>query len=83
MRLEDLADKMNTLIVLSTNTNSRLNRIEDSLSKKADKIEVQELDERVRSTESFTSRIKGAIGILGLAWTVLITWLGVQMGVKE
>jgi len=78
MRLEDLADKMNTLIVLSTNTNSRLNRIEDSLSQKADKTEVQELDERIRSTESFTSRIKGAIGILGLAWTALITWVGVK-----
>lgn len=78
MRLEDLADKMDTLIVLSTNTSNRLDRIEDSLSEKADKVEVKHLDERIRSTESFTSRIKGAVGVLGLAWTALITWIGMK-----
>lgn len=78
MRLEDLADKIDTIIILSTNTNSRLDKIEDTLSQKVDKAEFQKVEERIRSTESFTYRIKGAVGVLGLAWTALITWMGMK-----
>lgn len=78
MRLEDLDSKIDTIITLTTHTSARLDNIEDNLSKKVDREELQQLDERVRLTESFTSRVKGAIGVLGLAWTALLTWVGMK-----